>query len=238
MTIRVPSLEVRTADKMARRAGAFLLLTAALTLIMVIARVVADADRETMIQSMQAIAVSKGMFGLSGFARLLSGATFIVAGLMLLRTWIIGEGWATTLVPYLFIISGAFTLASGACALFLALSPALEAVSSGGASSSDYSTLSSIYNLRWITGKIGFAAAGIALLVAARYQWRVGGALRKVAPGSAILGIAMQFIWLDSATVMHPIVGTAFFIWLLIIGTMLATGRVERHFVAAYGKDS
>ncbi len=89
--------------------------------------------------------------------------------------------------------------------------------------------------MRWVVGKIGFAAAGIALLVAARYQWRVGGQLRKVAPASAILSIAMQFIWLDSANT-HQMVGTLFLLWLMVIGTMLATGRVERHFIAAYGE--
>ena len=45
----------------------------------------------------------------------------------------------------------------------------------------------------------------------------------------------MQFIWIDSATIVHPIVGAAFFLWLVAVGTMLATGRVERHFIAAYG---
>ena len=40
--------------------------------------------------------------------------------------------------------------------------------------------------------------------------------------------------WVDSATIMHPIVGTAFFLWLMAVGTMLSTGRVERHFVDKY----
>lgn len=45
----------------------------------------------------------------------------------------------------------------------------------------------------------------------------------------------MQLIWIDAATLMHPIVGAAFFFWLVGIGTMLATGRVERRFIAVYG---
>ena len=49
---------------------------------------------------------------------------------------------------------------------------------------------------------------------------------------TATIGILMQFIWIDSATFMHPINGTAFFLWLVAIGAMLATGRVERHFSA------
>ena len=34
---------------------------------------------------------------------------------------------------------------------------------------------------------------------------------------------------------MHPVVGSLFFLWLLVIGIMLATGRVERHFISKYG---
>ena len=227
---------VNTIDKMARLAGIMLLATAALTIIMVYTRVQADVDRSTMLLSLQAIANNSLMYSLSGAARLVSGATFVVAGLLLLRTWIIRERWATPLVPYLFVLSGAFTVASGACALLIAFSPALEAVSGTEPSTStNYTVLGFIYNLRWITGKIGFTAAGIALLVASRYQWRVGSTLRKIAPASAILGAAMQFIWLDSATIIHPIIGTVFFLWLLVIGFMLATGRVERHFIAVRG---
>lgn len=224
-----------TADRMARLAGILLLATAVLTVIMVYARVSADADQATILASLQAMADNSAMFGLSGLMRFLSGVTFAAAGLLLLRTWIIRERWATPLVPYLFVFSGLVTAASGALAIFIVTGSSLEtALATGPSTSTEYTGLGAIYLLRWITGKIGFTAAGLALIVAARYQWQVGGMLRKVAPGSAILGVAMQFIWVDSATILHPIIGTLFFIWLLVIGTMLSTGRVERHFVAAY----
>ena len=84
--------------------------------------------------------------------------------------------------------------------------------------------------LRSLTGKMGFAIAGLALLIAARYQWKVGGTLRKIAPASVVIGLIMQFVWIDAATIMHPIVGVAFMAWLLVVGAMLATGRTERHF--------
>ncbi len=194
---------------------------------MVIARVVADADQATLQESLRAIADNRAMYGLSGIARLLSGVTLLVAGRFLLRTWIIRERWATSLVPYLFILSGVCTAMSGACAVLIAVyaAPTVAAAT----------PIEVISSLRWIAGKAGFAAAGIALIVAARYQWRVGGTLKIVAPVSAVVGVAMQFIWLDAATIMHRVVGTTFFLWLLVIGTMLATGRVERRFLATYG---
>ena len=40
----------------------------------------------------------------------------------------------------------------------------------------------------------------------------------------------MQFIWIDAATMVHPIVGAAFFVWLLAVGLMLFRGRTERLF--------
>ncbi len=89
-----------------------------------------------------------------------------------------------------------------------------------------------VANVRWITGAAGFAAAGLALLAAAQRQWKAGGAIRRIAPGSLALGIAMQFIWVDAATIVHRISGIAFVLWLVVIAAMLLTGRVERHFAA------
>ena len=214
-------------DRPARLAGVLLLLTASATAVMVIARVVADADQATLQESLRAVADNRAMYGLSGLARLLSGVTLLVAGRFLLRTRIIRERWATPSVPYLFILSGVCTAISGACAILIAVyaAPTVAAAT----------LIEVVSSLRWIAGKAGFAAAGVALIVAARYQWRVGGALRRVAPASAVIGVAMQFIWLDAATIMHRVVSAAFFLWLVVIGTMLAAGRVERCFTAVYG---
>ena len=224
-----------TPDRSAKLAGLLLVLTAVVNVVMVFTRLAADADQPTLMYILQSILSGRLMYSVSGIARLASGITFLAAGWLLLRTWIIRGNWATPLVPYLFVLSGGFTAISGACAILIAVHPALESVVAAGASSTgDYTVLESLNNLRWITGKVGFSAAGVALIVAARYQWRVGDMLRKVAPVSAVLGIAMQSIWLTAATVVHPVVGTAFILWLLLIGTMLATGRVERHFIAVY----
>ncbi len=218
-------------DKRARMAGILLLVTAGLTVVMVYARVSADADQATLLQSLQAITANRGMFVVSGIARLLSGLTFVGAGLMLLRTWIIRERWATPWVPYLFMLSGALTTVSGMYAVLVGVNPTLGEITAATSSTApSYTTLTSLYDMREMTGKIGFSAAGVALLVAAYYQWRVGGTLRKIAPGSALLSVAMQSIWLDTVLVIHAVVGVVFFLWLLVIGSMLATGSTERHF--------
>ncbi len=210
-------------DRMARWGGGLLLLTAVVTAIMVYARVASDTDQATLQQSLSAIAANQGMYGLFGAARLVSGLTLLAAGWLLLRTWIIRDRWATPWAPYLFILSGACTAVSGVAAIVVALQA--ESPSAGV-----------VIQLNWLVGKVGFTAAGLALIVAALYQWRVGGTLRKVSPASVALGAAMQFIWWDAGTIIHPVVGSVFFLWLIVIGAMLATGRVERHFVEKYGQ--
>ena len=100
------------------------------------------------------------------------------------------------------------------------------------------SVLESMSGLRWLTGAAGFSAAGVALAVASVYQWKVGGTLRKIAPISAVLGVAMQLIWIDAGTNLHSVIGTAFLIWLIVIGSMLASGRVERQYSTTYLNES
>ena len=216
----------RPKDSAARSAGALLLLTAVATVVSVVARISADADQATVTESLAAIADSRWFYGVGGAARLVSGITLLAAACFLLRTWIIRERLATPLVPALLGVSGVVTGLSGVCAVVLAVSaPEVPgAVISG--------STETIHYLRWLTGKIGFTASGLALIGAARYQWKAGGGLRYISPASAIIGVAMLFIWVDAATVLHPISGPAFFVWLAVVGVMLATGRVERRFSA------
>lgn len=221
-------MPVRQRHAAARTAGVFLLLTAFATFVMVIFRVAADADQPTLVESLVAVSESKGLYGFGGVARLISGITLIVAAWFLSTTWIIRQRLGTPLVPILFAVSGLFTAVSGGCAILLAVSvpDAADAI----ATFAQTTSTELVADIRWLTGKIGFAVAGLALIIAARYQWKVGGTLRRISPVTAIIGILMQFIWIDSATFMHPINGTAFFLWLVAIGAMLTTGRVERHF--------
>ncbi len=223
-------------DRSARAAGALLLFTAAATVVMVYSRVAADADQPTLLESLRAIAESRWMYGTTAAARFVSGIALLAAAWHLSRMWIIRERLGTPLVPYLLAVSGTFTAVSGACAGALAAYQMPEAVGAGGFAAFEApGALEATAAARWLTGKIGFALAGIALLVAARYQWRVGGTLRKIAPGSAVIGLAMQLIWIDAATIVHRISGVAFVLWLVAVGVMLFTGRVERHFTTKYG---
>ena len=218
----------RPRDRAARVAGRLLLLTALATTIMVVGRVAADADEPTLMGSLAAISSSQGLYTLSGAARTVSGITLLVGAWYLTRTWIIRERMASPLVPGLFALSGAFTAASGALAI--ALADLASDVAPLGAASPRYVLAETISDLRWVTGKVGFTLAGVALLFASRYQWRVGGILRYVSPLSAVTGVAMQFIWIDSATSVHRVIGAAFFAWLVAIGTMLVSGRTEKLF--------
>ena len=211
----------RQPDPAARRAGLLLVLTAAATVVAVVGRVAADADHPTLAESLVAISASKGLYGLGGAARFVSGVTLIAGAWFLLRTWIIRERLGTPLVPFLFAVSGLSTAVSGAGAVALAafapdVGPTAETVAA----------------LRELTGKAGFAAVGLALIVAARYQWKVGATLKRIAPVTAIIGIALQLIWFDAIIMLHTVSGAAFLVWLVVIGAMLFTGRVERHFVA------
>lgn len=221
----------RPRDGHARAGGVFLLLSAAATAAMVAARIASETDQPTLAASLRAVEDSRALYGAAGFARFCAGAALLLAASFLLRTWIIKQRFGTPLVPRLFLLSGAVTAISGGCAVLIAVYSDPLVGSGGGVPA----FVGAVSDARWIAGKIGFAAAGAALLVAATQQWKVGGSLRRVAPASAVVGAAMQFIWIDAATLMHPVVGTAFFLWLVGIGAMLATGRVERRFIAAYG---
>ena len=170
-------------DSAARKAGMLLLLTAAATVVSVVTRVSANADYPALAESLAAISESRTLYGIGGAARLVSGLALISASLLLSRTWIIRRRLGTPIVPALLGASGAFTAVSGACAAALAIS-APSATEIAALDSMD-GLIDAIANLRWITGKIGFTAAGLALIVAARYQWRVGGNLRRISPASA-----------------------------------------------------
>ena len=217
-----------TAENAARWAGILLALAALATVIAVVGRVSADADQPTLMESLTAISENVFAYGIGGLARLVSGVALVWGASLLLKTWIIRDRYSTPLAPALFIISGIFTALSGLCAVVLAAT-AGDMVAFGAPSPST----EVIASFRWMAGKVGFTMAGLALIAESRYQWKVGGTLRLIAPISALLGAAMQLIWLDAATAVHQVTGVLFVMWLILIGGMFFTGRVERHFLNA-----
>lgn len=212
-------------DRAARAAGLLLILTALTTLVAVAGRVAAEADQETLQETLAAIADSRFPYALSGAGRLASGVTLAVAAWYLSRTWIIRERLATPIVPAIFGISGLLTIVSGLLAIVLAIT-----LPGGGEAAGAFSE--SIATVRWVTGVAGFSAAGLALMAASPYQFRVGGRLRIIAPVSAVLGGSMQLIWIRGFITLHQLTGMFFFVWLILIGAMLFTGRVEEHYRA------
>ena len=213
-------------DHAARIAGAVLIFTAITTVIAVGARVAAGADQPTLLESLAAISANKGLYSVGGAARLVSGLALMAGAWFMYRTWTIRRQWAGQSLPILFGLSGAFTAASGLCAVALAASvgPSAEAASAVTAGAPEEAWIYA----RWLTGKIGFTLAGAALIAAACSQWKSGGTLKPVSLVSAVIGIAMLFIWLDAATAVHRISGVAFVVWLAALGAVLLTGRWER----------
>ena len=208
-------------DNSTRSAGLFLILTALVTLVAVAGRVAADADRETLQETLAAIADNRFFYGLSGAGRLASGVTLVVAALFLYRTWIVRERHVTPIIPGLFTLSGVLTTISGLTAILL--SATLPA--SGEAADSIHETMD---GLHWLTGVAGFSTVGLALIVVSPWQYRIGGLLRSLAPVSAVLGAVMQLIWIQDFTALHRVSGMVFFAWLIVIGLMLVSGRAER----------
>ena len=213
-------LSVAQRPSAAHRTGTFLLLTAVATLGMVYARVAADADRPELLDSLRAIAESRTMYSLSAVARLISGLTLFAGAWFLWRTSFVQGRLGKPAASALLAISGAFTADSGLCALILA-SIAPDAAALGSADS----FTEGVAFLRWLTGKLGFAAAGVALAVMGLDRWKADGSLKAYALTTAVLGVSMQFIWVDSATAIHRIVGVLFFCWLVVSGIMLLRGR-------------
>ena len=207
-----------------RNAGLLLILTAIATVVAALGRVSADADQETLAASFAAIAESRGLYGLGGAGRFVAGIALIGAAWFLLDTGNDGARRGSRIVPLLFAASGALTACSGAIAVGLAAMPP-EWMDVARIEGVVLSHQEATAWMRRFTGAVGFAVAGVALVVAARRQRGAGGSLKRVAPASALLGVAIQFVWLDAATVMHMITGTLFVVWLAVGGGLLLRGR-------------
>ena len=211
-------------DPAARTAGWLLLVTAIATVVSVIGRVAAT-DLTAISQSLTAIAANREQFGIGGAARFVSGLTLFAGAWFLLRTWIMRQRLGSRPVPVLLGISGVATALSGAFGVALAIAAPEPPAVAGPPLVAPPTVL--VLNLFWITGKVGFSLAGLALIAAGHRQWRAGGFLRPIAPVSAIIGGAMQLIWAGAAIGAHYLAGPAFVLpetGLVAIGLMLVTG--------------
>jgi hypothetical protein len=212
-------------DAAARRAGGLLLVTAAATAVAVVGRVAAGADLPTLGESLAAIALRRGFYGIGGAARLVSGITLFAGAWYLWHTRFMRRRLDALPVPVLLAVSGLFTAVSGASAVALARMAPVPAAAAAVAAQGGAAAM--VAELRSLSGTLGFTLAGLALLAAAVWQWRAGGTLRRLALATAAIGAAMPFIWVESATALHRITGPLFLVWLALVGFMLASGRVE-----------
>ena len=207
-----------------RNAGIFLLLTALATAISVPTRLAADADLPTLEESLVAIGSAKAAYGTGGAARMVGGLTLLAAAIPLWRAMSAYNPVAMGAASAFFIASGMASIVSGASAVALAVTAPTDVPLS------ELTILpaeETAFAIRWVAGSLGFTLAGLALVALAPVQWRMGGILRVTAAIDAILGIAMLFIWLDAATVVHRITGIAFLIWLIVAGLWLVVPRLR-----------
>ena len=207
-----------------RTAGIFLLLTALATAISVPARLAADADLPSLDESLAAIGSAKLAYGTGGAARLVGGVTLVAAAVPLWRAMSVYHPVAMAAAAIFLVASGLASIVSGAAATALAataptdlMPPELVVLPAEEAA----------FAIRWIAGTLGFTFAGLGLIALAPVQWRMGGVLRVTAVVDAVLGIAMLFIWVDAATVVHRITGIAFLIWLIVVGLWLVVPRLR-----------
>lgn len=212
----------------ARFAGLFLLLAALATAVSVPTRLLADADQPTLTESLLAIIANRGYYATGGAARLVSGVALLAAAWFLWRTLADYHRPAVGLTAGFLGASGLVTAVSGACAVAIAASvPAPAGPVATLAAGEGWPNLQPLADARWITGKAGFTLAGLGLIALGPAQWRIGGLLKVSAVADVIIGVAMLFIWVDAATVMHRISGVAFLLWLIVSGVWLVAGLLK-----------
>lgn len=213
----------------ARSAGLLLLLTAVATAVSVMTRL-SGSDEPLAGAAIQLPTIlDTRQYAVSAAARLISGFALVAAAVFLRVSLRPSQPVAVQFPTILLELSGAATAISGAAMLVLAV----EIPEAGGASVV-YPTgwdapgwTSPIDGARSIAGKAGFFLAGLGLIALGPVQWRAGGPLRIMAVASLIIGVAMLFIWVDAATVVHRISGIAFLVWLIVNGVWLSLGLMR-----------
>ena len=211
-----------------RVSGLLLLLTAVATAASVMTRLNSSMEPLAGSPIQVPIILDTGQYVIAGVARILSGLALLAAAiflrLALRRGQPIAAGIATTLLE----LSGAVTAISGAA--MLALAAGIPPAGDGAATLMTWGApgwVEPADAARWIAGKVGFTLAGLGLIALGPAQWRIGGLLKVSAVADVIIGVAMLFIWVDAATMMHRVSGIAFLIWLIVTGVWLVAGLLK-----------
>ena len=217
----------------ARTAGILLLVAAVATAVSVTTRLAGSAEPAAGSSVYLPVVYDIGLYFAAGAARLASGLALLAAALFLRRA-MLTAGWRLRTVDIavgVLVVSGAVTAVSGGA--MLAVGAAIPEIPATVLIPLDHSDripgwLEPLNYARSITGKAGFALAGLGLIALAPAQWRIGGSILKIsAVADAVIGGAMLLIWVDAATVMHRISGIAFLLWLIITGVWLAVGLLR-----------
>ncbi len=224
----------------ARTAGLLLLLAAVATAVSVLTRLAGSSEPPEVVAlpvPQVPIILDTGLYTIAGATRVLSGLALLAAAVFLRRA-MAGRYWTANVASWLLEASGAVTAISGACMLTLAaaLPEAGHTVvlTYGGPPG----WIEAADTVRWIAGKVGFTLAGLGLIALGPVQWRMGGLLKVSAVAEVIIGVAMLFIWIDAATVMHRVSGIAFLAWLVVSGVWLAAGLLKPPETTAADNDS
>ena len=215
----------------ARTAGLLLLIAAVATAVSVLTRLTSSMEPPEGAPVQFTIILSTGVYASAGAARILAGLGLLAAAVFLRRATSAWHRWAHV-AGLLLGASGAVTAVSGACMLALAMEIPQAANGGTGAVVAPIvweipGWVEPIDAARWITGKIGFTLAGLGLITLGPVQWRIGGLLKVSTVADVIIGVAMLFIWVDAATVMHRVSGIAFLAWLVVSGLWLVAGLLK-----------
>ena len=209
----------------------------------------AEISRLETAEKLAAIGSASIAYGTGGVARLVGGLTLLVASVPLWRGMRTHHPSAMTIAALMLAASGIASAVSGAAAIGLSImAPEPQTVTVLTSGESGWARLAqpgdpgaqtarhlpdvgviedALFSFRWTTGSLGFTLAGLALVALAPVQWRMGGLLRSTAVVEAVLGLAMLFIWVDAATVVHRVSGIAFLVWLIVVGLWLVVPRLR-----------
>ena len=211
-----------------RAAGLLLLLTALATAASVMTRLNSSMEPPAGSPIPLPIILDTGQYVIAGAARTLSGLSLLAAAVLLRLALRWEQPIAAGIAATLLELSGAATAISGAA--MLALAAGIPQAADGSATLMAWGApgwVEPADAARWIAGKVGFTLAGLGLIALGPVQWRVGGLLKVSAVADVIIGVAMLFIWVDAATMMHRVSGIAFLLWLIVSGIWLVAGLLK-----------